>query len=123
MTMFNTIKREFQYGDQQVVIETGRIARQANSILVHMGGVTVLVAAVVKSDTAVCQSHPIRKVCGRYAPERSLAPLVSCYRTETLLVIDTFPTRQLSLSYKKSRHSASTLMYLSYTQRCRVYGV
>ena len=80
-------------------------------------------AAVVKSDTAVCQSHPIRKVCGRYAPERSLAPLVSCYRTETLLVIDTFPTRQLSLSYKKSRHSASTLMYLSYTQRCRVYGV
>ena len=50
MTMFNTIKREFQYGDQQVVIETGRIARQANSILVHMGGVTVLVAAVVKSD-------------------------------------------------------------------------
>ena len=50
MTMFNTIKREFQYGNQQVVIETGRIARQANSILVHMGGVTVLVAAVVKSD-------------------------------------------------------------------------
>jgi len=48
--MFNTIKREFQYGNQQVVIETGRIARQANSILVHMGGVTVLVAAVVKSD-------------------------------------------------------------------------
>lgn len=50
MTMFNTIKREFQYGNQQVVIETGRIARQANSILVHMGGVTVLVAAVVKSE-------------------------------------------------------------------------
>lgn len=50
MTMFNTIKREFQYGDQQVVIETGRVARQANSILVHMGGVTVLVAAVVKSE-------------------------------------------------------------------------
>ena len=50
MTMFNTIKREFQYGDQQVVIETGRVARQANSILIHMGGVTVLVAAVVKSE-------------------------------------------------------------------------
>ena len=31
-SMFNTIKREFQYGDQQVVIETGRIARQAHSI-------------------------------------------------------------------------------------------
>ncbi|WP_367104985.1 polyribonucleotide nucleotidyltransferase [uncultured Psychrobacter sp.] len=48
--MFNTIKREFQYGDQQVVLETGRIARQANSIMVHMGGVSVLVAAVVKSE-------------------------------------------------------------------------
>jgi len=49
-SMFNTITREFQYGDQQVVIETGRVARQANSIMVHMGGVTVLVAAVVKSE-------------------------------------------------------------------------
>lgn len=50
MSMFNTISREFQYGNQQVVIETGRVARQANSVLVHMGGVTVLVAAVVKDD-------------------------------------------------------------------------
>lgn len=50
MSMFNTISREFQYGNQQVIIETGRIARQANSVLVHMGGVSVLVAAVVKSD-------------------------------------------------------------------------
>ncbi|PNK60580.1 polyribonucleotide nucleotidyltransferase [Psychrobacter sp. FDAARGOS_221] len=50
MSMFNTISREFQYGNEQVVIETGRIARQANSVLVHMGGVSVLVAAVVKSE-------------------------------------------------------------------------
>lgn len=50
MSMFSTISREFQYGNQQVIIETGRIARQANSVLVHMGGVSVLVAAVVKSD-------------------------------------------------------------------------
>lgn len=50
MSMFNTVSREFQYGNQQVIIETGRIARQANSVLVHMGGVSVLVAAVVKSD-------------------------------------------------------------------------
>jgi len=49
-SMFNTISREFQYGDQQVVLETGRIARQANSVLVHMGGVSVLVAVVVKPD-------------------------------------------------------------------------
>jgi len=48
--MFNTISREFQYGNQQVIIETGRIARQANSVLVHMGGVSVLVAVVVKSE-------------------------------------------------------------------------
>ncbi|WP_019673213.1 polyribonucleotide nucleotidyltransferase [Psychrobacter lutiphocae] len=50
MSMFNTISREFQYGNEQVVIETGRIARQANSVLVHMGGVSVLVAAVVKNE-------------------------------------------------------------------------
>ena len=56
MSMFNTITREFQYGDQQVVIETGRVARQANSIMVHMGGVTVLVAAVVKSDAKAGQN-------------------------------------------------------------------
>ena len=48
--MFNTISREFQYGNQQVILETGRIARQANTVLVHMGGVSVLVAAVVKDE-------------------------------------------------------------------------
>ena len=50
MSMFNTISREFQYGNQQVILETGRIARQANTVLVHMGGVSVLVAAVVKDE-------------------------------------------------------------------------
>ena len=45
--MFNIIRQEFQYGNQQVVLETGRIARQANSVLVHMGDVSVLVAVVV----------------------------------------------------------------------------
>lgn len=48
--MFNVITQEFQYGNQQVVLETGRIARQANSVLVHMGGVSVLVAAVVAPE-------------------------------------------------------------------------
>lgn len=55
-TMFNTIKREFQYGNQQVILETGRIARQASSIMVHMGGVSVLVAAVVKSEAKAGQN-------------------------------------------------------------------
>lgn len=48
--MFNTITREFQYGNQQVVLETGRIARQANTVIVHMGGVSVLVAVVAKAE-------------------------------------------------------------------------
>ena len=48
MSMFNIVSKEFQYGNQQVTIETGRVARQANSVLVHMGGVSVLVAVVVK---------------------------------------------------------------------------
>ncbi|MFW2176699.1 MULTISPECIES: polyribonucleotide nucleotidyltransferase [unclassified Moraxella] len=48
--MFNIVTKEFQYGNQQVTLETGRVARQANSVLVHMGGVTVLVAVVVKDD-------------------------------------------------------------------------
>ncbi|WP_019520202.1 polyribonucleotide nucleotidyltransferase [Faucicola boevrei] len=48
--MFNLTTKEFQYGNQQVTLETGRIARQANSVLVHMGGVSVLVAVVVKDD-------------------------------------------------------------------------
>lgn len=48
--MFNIVTKEFQYGNQLVTLETGRVARQANSVLVQMGGVTVLVAAVVKED-------------------------------------------------------------------------
>lgn len=51
--MFNTIRQEFQYGNQQVVLETGRIARQANSVLVHMGGVSVLVAVVVRREAVL----------------------------------------------------------------------
>lgn len=46
--MFNVTRKEFQYGQYQVVLETGRIARQANSVLVTMGGVSVLVAVVAQ---------------------------------------------------------------------------
>lgn len=53
--MFNVVKQEFQYGNQMVVLETGRIARQANSVLVHMGGVSVLVAVVVRPDAVAGQ--------------------------------------------------------------------
>ena len=50
MSMFNIVRQEFQYGQNTVVLETGRIARQANSVLVTMGGVSVLVAVVAAKD-------------------------------------------------------------------------
>ena len=46
MSMFNMIRKEFRYGQHTVTLETGRIARQANSVLITMGGVQVLVAVV-----------------------------------------------------------------------------
>lgn len=48
MSMFNIVRKEFQYGQHTVVLETGRIARQANSVFVSMGGVNVLVAVVAQ---------------------------------------------------------------------------
>lgn len=54
--MFNIITKEFQYGNQQVTLETGRIARQANSVVVHMRGVSVLVAVVVKDEVQAGQN-------------------------------------------------------------------
>jgi len=36
--MFNPVTKTFQYGDQKVSIETGKIARQATgSVMIHMG--------------------------------------------------------------------------------------
>ncbi|WP_211253625.1 polyribonucleotide nucleotidyltransferase [Alkanindiges illinoisensis] len=46
--MFNIVRKEFQYGQHTVVLETGRIARQANTVFVTMGGVSVLVAVVAQ---------------------------------------------------------------------------
>ncbi len=48
MSMFNIIRKEFQFGQHQVVLETGRVARQANTVMITMGGVTVLVAVVAQ---------------------------------------------------------------------------
>lgn len=43
----------FTYGQHQVTLETGEIARQADgAVLVHMGGTTVMVTAVAKKDVA-----------------------------------------------------------------------
>jgi polyribonucleotide nucleotidyltransferase len=49
--------KTFQYGDQEVTIETGRVARQANgSVLVTMGGTVVLVTAVGRREATPGQS-------------------------------------------------------------------
>lgn len=45
--MFKIVRKEFQFGQQTVVLETGRIARQATgAVFVTMGGVSVLVSVV-----------------------------------------------------------------------------
>ena len=47
----NPVRKKFTYGDQEVIIETGRIARQATaSVLVSVGETSVLVAVVGRKD-------------------------------------------------------------------------
>ena len=48
----NVVKREFQYGTVPVVLETGRIARQASgAVMVSMGDTVVLVACVASKES------------------------------------------------------------------------
>ncbi len=47
----NVVKREFQYGNVPVVLETGRVARQASgAVMVSMGDTVVLVACVASKE-------------------------------------------------------------------------
>ena len=47
----NPVSKTFQYGDHQVTLETGRIARQATgAVLVNMSDTVVLVTAVGKKE-------------------------------------------------------------------------
>ncbi len=47
----NSVKKKFTYGDQEVVIETGKIARQATaSVLVTMADTSVLVSVVGRKE-------------------------------------------------------------------------
>ena len=47
----NPIRKEFQYGEHLVVIETGEIARQADgAVLIDVEGTTLLVTAVAKKE-------------------------------------------------------------------------
>ncbi len=54
--MFNEIVQEFQFGQQTVVLRTGKIARQATAAVVaSMGDVTVLAAVVVAKNVKAGQ--------------------------------------------------------------------
>ena len=44
------VRKEFQFGDQTVVLETGKIARQASSVIVSMGDTVVMVNCVAKKE-------------------------------------------------------------------------
>jgi len=47
--MFNIVRKEFEFGDQKVVIETGKVARQATgSVMVTIGQTVVLVTVVAR---------------------------------------------------------------------------
>nr|WP_235726459.1 polyribonucleotide nucleotidyltransferase [Methylotuvimicrobium buryatense] len=49
--MVNPIRKEFQYGDQLVTLETGEIARQADgAVMIDMEGTTLLVTVVGKKE-------------------------------------------------------------------------
>ncbi|MFZ3194508.1 MAG: polyribonucleotide nucleotidyltransferase [Moraxellaceae bacterium] len=53
--MFNIVRKEFQFGRYPVVLETGRIARQANTVYITMGGISVLVAVVAAKSAKAGQ--------------------------------------------------------------------
>lgn len=55
MSMFNIVRKEFQFGRYPVVLETGRIARQAHTVYITMGGVSVLVAVVAAKSAKAGQ--------------------------------------------------------------------
>ena len=47
----SVVKKEFQFGSQKVIIETGKIARQATgAVMVYMGDTVVLVSCVAKKN-------------------------------------------------------------------------
>ena len=65
----NVVKKEFQYGDIPVSLETGRIARQATgAVLVSMGDTVVLVTCVASKEAR---------------PEQDFFPLTVDYMEKT----------------------------------------
>ena len=54
------IKRNFQYGKHEVIIETGKIARQANAaVIVNIEGTVVLTTVVAKNDGQARDFFPL----------------------------------------------------------------
>jgi len=50
--MLNPVRKEFKYGNDTVIIETGRIARQATGAVLVTIGSTVVLTTVVGKKTA-----------------------------------------------------------------------
>ena len=49
--MFNPVSKTFQYGDNTITLETGKVARQATgSVVVKMGATQVLATVVGKKE-------------------------------------------------------------------------
>ncbi len=56
----NPIRKEFQYGDQKVILETGEIARQADgAVMIDVGGTSILVTVVGKKGAAGGDFFPL----------------------------------------------------------------
>lgn len=56
----NPIRKQFQYGDQTVTLETGEIARQADSaVMIDVNGTTLLVTVVSKKGAAGGDFFPL----------------------------------------------------------------
>jgi polyribonucleotide nucleotidyltransferase len=56
----NPIRKEFQYGDRRVTIETGEIARQASgAVLIDVEGTSILVSVVGKKESSGGDFFPL----------------------------------------------------------------
>lgn len=52
----SVVTKEFQFGNQKVTLETGRIARQADgAVMVSMGDTVLLVTCVAKKEARAGQ--------------------------------------------------------------------
>ena len=54
-TMFNIVSKSFKYGNHNITLETGKIARQADGAVIAKMGDTVVLATVVCAKTDVNQ--------------------------------------------------------------------